>query len=570
MKVRVPMMVQDPMTAQFKVMEAVEGFDIRREEFFLDGPVTKRVAILDFDPKTNALLPGVPFVPPPPGRVLGRYQIANEDEYRKPDEEEYYEPNFIQVSVFATVLKTMYMFEEEDTLGRSLTWAFDGPQLLVLPRAGQWANAYYERNSHSLQLFYFPHSGGTVYTGLSRDIVAHETGHAILDGIAPDLYNAVTPQSLALHEAVADLTALLMAFRSKTLREAVLRDTEGSIESFTAFSRLAEEFGLARDPEGKTPYLRSLLNEKTLDPNNPECVKRNEPHALSEVLSGALYQVMVNIHESLKSEYAVRDQKDEFSVSGYALSVGANRFKRMIFRALDYLPPGEVSFADYGRAIIAADQASHPDDRQERKWIREEFVRRYMVFDSEDLEVRTNFDDPALKGVDFQTLVESDWAAYEFANRNRELLCIPPDIHLRVRPRLDVTKLYHHRDGEQRVRECLYKVSWDHVEPNKLGPHHPDRRQITVGTTLAIDWDTRRIRALLTSDNSNRPKERDWQQEDRDLMLRRLVDEDILQLGRWASGPYGNPLLSVVAGEVSGGLMRIRRAAQMLHLEGGI
>jgi hypothetical protein len=236
-------MVQDPLFARYEELKPSEGFDITREEFFLDGPVTKRVAVLDFDPETGALLPGVPFRPPPPGRVLGRYEIA--------DESDVYAPDFMRVSVFATVLKTMYMFEEEDTLGRPLVWAFDGPQSLVLPRAGKWPNAYYERDSRSLQFFYFPHSRNleeTVYTSLSRDIVAHETGHAILDGIAPHLYDAITPQSLALHEAIADLTAVLSAFRSNKLRKAVLGQTDGSIQDSTAFNSIAEEFGMARGP----------------------------------------------------------------------------------------------------------------------------------------------------------------------------------------------------------------------------------------------------------------------------------------------------------------------------------
>ncbi len=570
MKVRVAMMVQDPEMAQYKEIKPIEGFDIVREDFFLDGPVTRRVAVLDFDPETGNLLPGVQFRPPPPDRKLGKYDVPNETDVHALD--------FIQVNVFATVLKTMYMFEEEDTLGRNLSWAFNRPQLLIVPRAGQWANAYYERASHSLQLFFFDDprctddSGKKIYTCLSRDIISHETAHAILDGIAPDLYNAITPQSLALHEAIADLTALLMAFQSNNLKKVVLKHTKGSIEQSSEFSLVAEEFGKACRPESKRESLRNLKNEKNLIPGDPHYVARHEPHVLSEVLSGALYTVMIKIHESLKEEYSGGDPEKEYSVSGKALAVGGKRFKAMIFRALDYLPPGEISFADYGRAIIAADQASYPDDEQERIWITEEFVKRHMVLNEEALKVETNFEHSALDAVDLPTLVKSDWAAYQFANENRDLLSIPmgaegePDVPFKVQSRLDVTKLYYHRDGEKRVRECLFKVSWDHLEGNQLGPRFPDRRRITVGTTLAIDWDTKRVRAVLTSDHSKRPEELNEQQEDRDHLLTWLVDEGLLKLDYQAIGPDGEELHSVISAEQLHGAMRVRGTARMLHI----
>jgi len=520
--------------------------------------VSKRVAILDLNPEEGgALSPGVRFRPPKGGQKLWRYDIADEDDI--------YAPDFIAVSVFGTVLRTMYMFEEEDTLGRSLVWAFDGPQLLVVPRAGKWANAFYERDSHSLQFFYFPNPedpSERIYTSLSRDIVSHETGHAILDGIAPRLYDAITPQSLALHEAIADLTAMLMAFRSGNLAKTVLAQTNGSIRDSNAFSSIAEEFGMARYDLG---YLRNLLNEKTL-----EQVDHSEPHELSEVLSGALYTVMLKMFESRKQEYSGGDPDKEYSVSGKALAVAADQLKRMIFRALDYLPPAEVSYADYGRAIIAADQASHPDDEQEREWISDEFVQRKMVPDWEALEVPTNFQHRALKDVDLETLVSSDWAAYEFANNNRKFLGIPPKIPFHVKARLDVTKLYYHRDGKRRVRECLFKVWWDQSEDNEVGSGLPRQRQITVGTTLAIDWDTRVVRALLTSDHSNRPQEQDEQRKDRDRMLRRLADHNLLQFGHLAFGPDGKPLRSVIQAESAGNLMRVRGTARMLHIIGEV
>ncbi len=553
MKVRVPMMVQDPLTSIYKDLKIIEGFDIKEENFLLDGPVSERVAVLDFDPQTGELSHGVRFVPAPEGHKLGRYDV---------DEEDIYSPNFIQVSAFAAVLKTIYLFEHERALGRRLKWAFDAPQLLVVPRAGNWANAFYEREAHSLQLFFFPsplNSNHPIFTSLSRDIVAHETGHAVLDAIVPDLYNALSPQSLALHEGIADLTALLMAFDSYRLRKAVLDQTGGSIAKSNAFSSVAEEFGRALYPERGSAGLRSLLNNKSLNPRDPEYVAADEPHELCEVLTGALYTVMVKIHNNLKAEYARKSGASEFAVSGRALAMGADLFRRLIYRALDYLPPGEVSFADYGRAVLAADQVAYPDYGQEREWIAEEFVHRAIVRNRKALNVETDIEYAPLKSANLNALINSEWAAYEFANENRRFLGIPRGIHFRVRPRQLVTKRVDRNGKRQQKTECLFKVSWDHKEPNQLGPGYPPERQITLGTTLAIDWDTRTVLAKLTS----HPEE---QRAGRDSLLLRLIEEGVLLVGRQAMGPGGQWLRSAIRAESMNGLMRVRATARMLHI----
>ena len=564
MKVELKLITQDPATDVTGEHQGIEGFRTEKPEHFLEGPVCRRVAVIDFD-GNGALTPGVPFAPPEKGRTLGRYIIRDPKDLQLRD--------FNQVSVFSTVLKTMYMFEEEDTLGRELYWAFDAPQLLVVPRAGQKPNAYYERDSHSLQFFYFPSERSentTVFTSLSHDIVAHETGHAILDGIAPDLYNALSPQSLALHEGIADLVALIMAFRSNYLPKIVLDKTQGSIREPSSFSWLAEEFGRARDPQGRRGYLRSVMNQKTLDPfdetldenGQPNQVSRKKPHDLSQVLTGALYSVMILIHEELRASYAKAEGKTEFSVSGKALAVAAERFKRLVLRALDYLPPGEVSFADYGRAILASDEASYPTSTTERQWIADEFTRRMMVEDVSELAVKTNFNHPVVAQLDLQVLVESDWVAYEFANQNRVFLGIPADVHFRVRPRLDVTKNYYQTGGEKRVRECIFKVSWDAQESNRLrnkGFQFPDSRQITAGTMLAIDWETKTVRTLLMSDVARDGAPNFKLSEDRNEMLGMLADEGLLE----ADGEHraGEPWV-----ESAGNLMRIRRSFNLLHL----
>jgi hypothetical protein len=576
MKIRLPYLIQDPRISAGKGLpRPVERRTFDGEQFCLDGPVTRRVAVLDFDAATGALRPGIRFLPPAGGRDHGTFELADENDFQARD--------FLVVNAFTTVLATLAMFEEQDALGREVEWAFGAPQLLVVPRAGEWANAFYQRESHSLQFFHFPgaEAGGTVYTALSQDIIAHETAHAMLDGIAPDLYNCLTPQSLALHEAVADLAALLLALRSRELRSHLLKQTDGSVSGQNAFSNLAEQFGTNRDHTGRARHLRSLWNERNLDPNDDsldELNRRNratpeEPHLLSEVLSGALYRVFAHLHEQYRAQSAAGDVS-EFSASGRALFIAGEHFKRLVLRSLDYLPPGEVSFADYGRAILASDQASYPARSAGREMLVAEFCRRHVVADAAELHVATDVDLPAVRSLDMDVLATSDWAAYDFANRERAVLGIPPGVHFRVRPRLRARKDYWTPEGPRQVDELIFKVSWDREEDNPRDLPLTALRQITVGTTLVIDCATRRVRALLRSQASHPPdavsaegKAAAALRDDRDALLRHLVAEK--RLGYGPERDEDPQFQSMARVEVSGDLMRIRGSGRMLHVTEG-
>jgi len=231
-----------------------------------------------------------------------------------------------------------------------------------------------------------------------------------------------------------------------------------------------------------------------------------------------------------------------------------------VLRALDYLPPGEVSFADYGRSIIASDQASHPDSVEQREWLKEEFVKRGIIRTADELDMATNYEHRAVAALDLEQVIQSDWLAYEFANKNRELLKIPRNIQFEVRPRLKVKKKYYHRDSEVREQaECLFKVCWEEDEPNRVGGGLPRKRRIVRGTTLAIDWDNRVVRAVVTGERSP------GFSESRDDFVSRLLDRDLLHLGV-TLGPNGKPLRGVVNGFLIQDALRLQSTARTLHI----
>ncbi len=575
MKARVPVLIKDPSVAQWKEVPLAEPFTVEEEDFFLDGPVTRRVAVVDFHPDTGAVVPGAKFVPPDKPDGAGRYDVKMDGDLDN--------PAFVQAAVFGGVRKTLAMFEEADTLGRKVAWGFGAPQLLVVPRAGEWANAFYERSSHSLQFFYFtPASGGgAVYACQSQDIISHETAHAVIDGVAPDIYDATSPQALAIHESVADIATLLMAFRSRKLAAKVLEQTAGSIHRSNVFTGVAEQFamGLGRSHE----VLRELNNQRSLKDKG---LNHSKPHDLSEVLSGALYGVMLDIYEEVRAKpeevvekenkVAVRQEYEQWRHSdamaaasgagdaqmaaGRALFIAGERFKRTVLRGLDYLPPGELSFADFGRAVFASDEASHPESDRRRERLAAEFVRRGIIKSPREIDVKTNYEHEALDGVSVDELCRSDWAAYRFADKNRRLLGIPADIPFEVRPRLDVAKTYYHRGKPvEPLRELIFKVAWTVTEPCRVGGGLPAKRRVTRGSTLAIDCQKRLVRAVVKGglDNQAGP---------RDAFLAGLLERGELAIGDAAFGPDGRPLRGVVRGDVAEGALRLRATAHALHV----
>jgi len=525
---------------------------------FIAGPANDAVAVVDFDSETGIPVEPMKFVPRGIGKSISCYEIGYSDLGPDSEPEEFETPPFIQISTFATVLKILHFFESDDILGRKIRWGFAADKLVIIPRAGEAKNAFYDRDNHNLQFYYHTaEKGHIIYTALSHDIVIHEATHAILDGIAPDLFNSILPESLALHEAIADISAITQTL----LNEMVLFSYDaltGGIDhdQFSALTNIAEEFGSdIRVSEDKN-YLRRMKNDFILDRKGNKksdkslIVTEDDPHLLSQVLSGTLYTIMEK-----RMLITDRSSADMFATLDAVFIPAARRVARIIFRALDYMPPGEVSFIDYGRAFVLAANTTYRQPQKEVKWIKEEFLRRGVIEKESELDCIS--DDSLLKvsPAKANKLVKDDAAATQFIEQHRDLFQIPDDIDFVVLPRFHT----HKKIGSRKQNELFIKVSWEEMEMHDIGKKFSTQWAIRKGTTLAIDLDSHKINRLTTVSSPVLTTQRQ-------RMLKKLNKKKRLAIKQHVSERNIKQQANHILVEEKQQVMRIQGGMRLLHI----
>jgi hypothetical protein len=184
-------------------------------------------------------------------------------------------------------------------------WATPAGTLMAHLDFGVDLNAYYRRAASRLEFYHSTVGGRTVYSGESPNILCHELGHAVLDSVRPQLFNAASIESAAFHESFGDMSAILSALQLDTLAQAVLDETGGRLYRSTLLSRLAEELGWAIrqinsqavDPD----CLRNAVNSffyrdpATLPPAAPASLLSSAPHSFSRVFTAAFYDALAGM-----------------------------------------------------------------------------------------------------------------------------------------------------------------------------------------------------------------------------------------------------------------------------------
>jgi Subtilase family len=367
-----PSMATDVSTAAINV--AV--IDVRWEADLRPGPVGEYVEIVDVDPASRCVYAPVD---------LNHPHLLPQDGFA-PSEAN---PQFHQQMCYAVTMRTIEYFEH--ALGRVALWAphrvkdKDGtshPQyvqrLRVYPHAIRAENAFYSPDRKALLLGYFTAPGqsaglglphGVVFGALSHDVVAHETTHALLDGLHRRFREPTNPDVLAFHEAFADIVALFQHF---TLPEALLhqiRKTRGDIGQQNLLAELAVEFGQAMSGS-----YAALRNEIETAPSRSDYTNNEEPHARGSVLVSAVFAAFLAIYRARTADLIRLATNGTGVLPAGDISVDlasrmadeasnvASQVLRMCIRALDYCPPIDITFGDYLRALITADRDLVPDD----------------------------------------------------------------------------------------------------------------------------------------------------------------------------------------------------------------
>lgn len=350
---------------------------VRWEKDLQPGPVGEYLEVIDVDPASGSCYAPVDLNDP---LLLAQHGLPISE----------VNPQFHQQMCYAVAMHTIEHFER--ALGRRALWATrylkdaDGKtigqefvrRLRVYPHALRTANSFYSPERIALLFGYFHAKegdagnnlpGGRVFCAASHDIIAHETTHALLDGLHRRYQEPTNPDVLAFHEAFADIVALFLHFTIPEALRAQITRTRGNLGDDNMLAQLAIQFGQATT--GGYGALRNAIGKP---PQRSDYQASLEPHQRGSVLVAAVFAAFLSIYKrrsapflrlatngtgvlppgEIQQDLADRLSKVACSVAGRVLDI--------CIRALDYCPPIDITFGEFLRAAITADADLLPND----------------------------------------------------------------------------------------------------------------------------------------------------------------------------------------------------------------
>ena len=309
-------------------------------------------------PKDARIVNGAPGLPPVSPNAFGDFiQTPGTDA-------------FDSIHTFAVVRQTLTMCER--MRGTPVPWQWNSTSntnpLSVFPHGLPGTmNAFYSRDQKALKFGDFikpgdPPTSPKIFTCRSLDIVSHETGHAILDGLKPRWLAAGNPpQTGGLHESFGDLIAIFLALSQLDQVEAAIAQTKSNLHDKTFLSDLAEVFGLAL---GRPNGLRNADNDLKLSEVGTEV------HAISQVFTGAIYDILADIFAFEQNPALKDDAAVLYQVGQYVFS--------LVLRAIVASPASNATYAQVANQMLNI-AAADGKPVQYRNFIRNRFTLREVL-----------------------------------------------------------------------------------------------------------------------------------------------------------------------------------------------
>lgn len=449
------------------------------------GPTGYRVKVVDFDASSNLLYKDEVYASDATRAGEGLRVDGDPYEYRgdgTPADQRAYEervladPNFHAQNVYAIVMRTLARFEF--ALGRRVAWSFPGHQLNVIPHAFAEANAFYSEDDHALFFGYFPgRSGEMVFTCLSHDVIAHETTHALLDGLRTRFTEASTPDQAAFHEAFADIVALLSVFslpsvvaaglsgaRAPAARSKEIPLIDGTLLTMGALctsilTGVAKQVGQEMKATGdEVSEVRGAALRRSVQmepsPDYLTSPSYQEEHHRGEILVAAFMRSFLKLWirriEGLGTFGDNLYNRDMVVEEG---AKAADHLLTMAIRALDYSPPTDMDFGAYLASLLTADAELYSEDAHGyRAAIRETFESYGIVLPQMDCDAEKGTwcpFDPAIPityaRTNFESMLRDKDEVFRFVWENRDALEISERVPLIIDTVLPSTR--HAPDG---------------------------------------------------------------------------------------------------------------------------
>jgi hypothetical protein len=363
-----PMPGRSPDQLLWRASENQITVDVINEEL-RPGPQGARIEVIDYDGANQCFYAPV---------NLDDHALLMQDGL-EPSESD---PRFHQQMVYAVATRVLENFDH--ALGRKLRFRslkgkrYGNVRLRIFPHAFQGANAFYDPEQVALLFGYFQADrknpgenlpGQTVFTCLSHDIVAHEMTHAMVDRLRIFFKEPTNIDVAAFHEGFSDIVAIFQHFSFPDILRKLIQDYKTDLRNSGPLIQLARQFGYST---GRGKGLRAAIENEKPDARLYNTVL--EPHDRGSILVAAVFDAyfmtyqrrikdLIRIATGGSGRLPEGDMHpDLINRIAIEASQAAQSILTMCIRAFDYLPPVDITFGDYLRALVTTDLEISPAD----------------------------------------------------------------------------------------------------------------------------------------------------------------------------------------------------------------